>query len=141
MKRSASAVWKGNLKAGKGTLSTESTVLSATQYSFGSRFESGVGTNPEELIAAAHAGCFTMALSAALEKEGFTAETLETRAAVTLENNPATSWTISAVHLVTRARVPGIAAARFQDVAAAAKAGCPVSRLLRAEITLEATLD
>jgi osmotically inducible protein OsmC len=140
MKRNASAVWHGNLKSGKGSLSTDSTVLNQTQYSFGSRFESGVGTNPEELIAAAHAGCFTMALSAALEKEGFTADTLSTTAAVTLENNPQTSWTISAIHLATTAKVPGITPGKFADVAAGAKANCPVSRVLKAAITLDAKL-
>jgi osmotically inducible protein OsmC len=141
MKRNASAVWHGNLKSGKGTLSTDSTVLKDTQYSFGSRFESGVGTNPEELIAAAHAGCFTMALSAALEQAGFTADTLSTTAALTLENNPQTSWTISAVHLTTTAKVPGISAEKFAEVAAGAKANCPVSRVLKASISLDAKLD
>jgi lipoyl-dependent peroxiredoxin len=140
MKRNASAVWKGNLKAGKGTLTTDSTVLKETQYSFTSRFETGVGTNPEELIAAAHAGCFTMALSAALEQAGFTADTLNTTATVTLENNPQTSWTISAIHLVTTAKVPGVSAETFATVAAGAKANCPVSRVLKAAITLDAKL-
>jgi osmotically inducible protein OsmC len=140
MKRNASAVWHGNLKAGKGSLSTDSTVLKDTQYSFGSRFESGVGTNPEELIAAAHAGCFTMALSAALEQAGFTADTLNTTASLTLENNPQTSWTISAIHLVTSAKVPGISAEKFAEVAAGAKANCPVSRVLKASISLDAKL-
>jgi lipoyl-dependent peroxiredoxin len=140
MKRNASAVWQGNLKNGKGTLTTDSTVLNKTQYSFGSRFESGVGTNPEELIAAAHAGCFTMALSAALEGAGFVADTLSTTAALTLENNPQTSWTISAIHLTTTAKVPGITKEKFAEVAAGAKANCPVSRVLKAAITLDATL-
>jgi osmotically inducible protein OsmC len=140
MKRTASAVWQGNLKNGKGTLTTDSSVLNKTQYSFGSRFESGVGTNPEELIAAAHAGCFTMALSAALEGAGFIADTLSTTAALTLENNPQTSWTISAIHLTTTAKVPGITKEKFAEVAAGAKANCPVSRVLKAAITLDATL-
>jgi osmotically inducible protein OsmC len=140
MKRNASAVWQGNLKNGKGTLTTDSTVLNKTQYSFGSRFESGVGTNPEELIAAAHAGCFTMALSAALEGAGFIADTLSTTAALTLENNPQTSWTISAIHLTTTAKVPGITKEKFAEVAAGAKANCPVSRVLKAAITLDAML-
>ncbi|MFY9923204.1 MAG: OsmC family protein [Opitutaceae bacterium] len=140
MKRNASAIWHGNLKSGKGTLSTDSTVLKDTQYSFGSRFESGVGTNPEELIAAAHAGCFTMALSAALEQAGFTADTLKTTAALTLENLPQSSWTISAVHLATTAKIPGISPEKFAEVAAGAKANCPVSRLLKAAITLDAKL-
>jgi osmotically inducible protein OsmC len=140
MKRNASAVWQGNLKNGKGTLTTDSTVLNKTPYSFGSRFESGVGTNPEELIAAAHAGCFTMALSAALEGAGFIADTLSTTVALTLENNPQTSWTISAIHLTTTAKVPGITKEKFAEVAAGAKANCPVSRVLKAAITLDATL-
>jgi lipoyl-dependent peroxiredoxin len=140
MKRNASAVWHGNLKTGKGTLSTDSSVLSTTPYSFTSRFENGSGTNPEELIAAAHAGCFTMALSAALDQAGFVAETIATSAALTLENNPKTSWTISAIHLTTTATVPGISAEKFAEVAAGAKAGCPVSRVLNAAITLDATL-
>ena len=140
MKRNASAVWHGNLKAGKGTLSTDRSVLKDTQYSFATRFENGVGTNPEELIAAAHAGCFTMALSAALEQAGFIADTLRTNAALTLENNPKTSWTISSVHLTTTAKVPGITPEKFAEVAAGAKANCPVSRLLKAEITLDAAL-
>jgi osmotically inducible protein OsmC len=140
MKRNATAEWHGNLKAGKGTLTTDSTVLKQTQYSFGSRFESGVGTNPEELIAAAHAGCFTMALSAALEQAGFTADTLNTTAALTLENNPQTSWTISAIQLTTTGKVPGISAEKFAEVAAGAKANCPVSRVLKAAISLDAKL-
>src|ERR1700722_159937 len=110
MKRTASAVWKGNLKDGKGTLSSESTVLKDTPYSFKTRFENGTGTNPEELIAAAHAGCFTMALSAALQGAGFTADNLQTTASLTLENVPATSWTITAIHLTTVAKIPGITA-------------------------------
>ena len=140
MKRSASAIWQGNLKSGKGSLSTDSTVLKQTPYSFSTRFENGIGTNPEELIAAAHAGCFTMALSAELEKAGFTADTLNTTAAVTLENHPQTSWTITQVQLTTTAKVPGISAEKFAAIAAGAKAGCPVSRLLKAEITLDAKL-
>jgi osmotically inducible protein OsmC len=140
MKRNASAVWHGNLKSGNGALTTDSTVLKETPYSFATRFENGVGTNPEELIAAAHAGCFTMALSAALEQAGFVAGTLSTKAALSLENNPKTSWTISAIHLTTTASVPGITAEKFAEVAAGAKANCPVSRVLRAEITLDAKL-
>jgi lipoyl-dependent peroxiredoxin len=140
MKRSASAIWQGNLKSGKGSLSTDSTVLKQTPYSFSTRFENGAGTNPEELVAAAHAGCFTMALSAELERAGFTADTLNTTAAVTLENHPQTSWTITQVHLTTTAKVPGIAPEKFAAIAAGAKAGCPISRLLKAEITLDAKL-
>jgi osmotically inducible protein OsmC len=140
MKRSASAIWQGNLKNGKGTLSTDSTVLQQTPYSFSTRFENGAGTNPEELIAAAHAGCFTMALSAELEKAGFTADTLSTTAAVTLENHPQTSWTITKILLTNTAKVPGITPEKFAAIAAGAKAGCPISRLLKAEITLDAKL-
>jgi lipoyl-dependent peroxiredoxin len=141
MKRTASAIWQGSLKSGKGTVSTESGILKLTPYSFASRFASGAGTNPEELIAAAHAGCFTMALSAALDGAGFTADSLSTSAALTLENNPQTSWTITAIHLTTTGKVPGISKETFAEVAAGAKANCPVSRLLKAEITLDATLD
>jgi len=141
MKRTASAVWHGNLKAGHGTISTASTVLRETPYSFGTRFENNPGTNPEELIGAAHAGCFTMALAAGLQQAGFTAETLATTATVTLENHPQTSWTVTAIHLETTARVPGVSAAKFAELAAGAKAGCPISRLLKAEITLAARLE
>jgi len=140
MKRNASAVWTGNLKNGRGSLSSDSGVLRDTPYSFGTRFEHAPGTNPEELIAAAHAGCFTMALSAALQGAGFTADQLRTTAALSLENLPTTSWTITAVHLTTVAKVPGITAEKFAEIAAGAKANCPVSRLLKAEISLEATL-
>ena len=141
MKRNASAVWHGNLKAGRGALSTESTVLRDAPYSFGTRFENGPGTNPEELIGAAHAGCFSMALSAALAQAGFTADTIATTATVTLENHPLSSWTVTAVHLETRAKVPGVTAEKFAGLAAGAKAGCPISRLLKAEITLDARLE
>jgi len=141
MKRSASAVWQGNLKGGKGTLSSDSGILKQTPYSFTSRFASGAGTNPEELIAAAHAGCFTMALSAALEGAGFIAEILSTTADLTLENHPQTSWTITAIHLTTIAKVPGISPEKFAEIAAGAKANCPVSRVLKAEITLDAKLS
>ena len=140
MKRKASAVWNGDLKSGRGTLSSTSTVLKDTPYSFATRFENGPGTNPEELIAAAHAGCFSMALSAALQQAGFTAEKIDTTATVSLENLPQTSWTINAIHLDTTASVPGISADKFAEVAAGAKANCPVSRVLKAEITLEARL-
>lgn len=140
MKRRASAVWHGNLKGGSGTLSSESTVLRETPYSFATRFAGTPGTNPEELIAAAHAGCFTMALSAALEGAGFTADTLSTSAELTFENLPQSSWTITAVHLVTTGKVPGISPEKFAEVAAGAKAGCPVSRALKAEISLDARL-
>jgi len=140
MKRTASAVWQGSLKSGKGTLTSASAVLDRTPYSFTSRFASGAGTNPEELIAAAHAGCFTMALSAALDGAGFTADSLSTVAELSLENLPQTSWTITAIHLRTVGRVPGIPPGRFSEIAEAAKAKCPVSRLLNAAITLDATL-
>jgi osmotically inducible protein OsmC len=140
MKRNASAVWQGNLKTGKGTLSTDSAILKQTPYSFTSRFAAGTGTNPEELIAAAHAGCFTMALSAALEAAGFVADNLTTTAALSFENNPQTSWTITAIQLTTTGKVPGISPEKFAEVAAGAKANCPVSRVLRAEITLDARL-
>jgi osmotically inducible protein OsmC len=140
MKRKASAVWQGDLKSGRGTISTESGVLNATKYSFTTRFENGPGTNPEELIAAAHAGCFSMALSFALQQAGFTAEKIATSATLSLENLPQTSWTITAIHLDLTATVPGIAADKFAEIAAGAKAGCPVSRVLKAEITLDAKL-
>lgn len=141
MKRKASAVWRGDLKTGRGAISTESTVLKDTPYSFGTRFENGPGTNPEELIGAAHAGCFSMALSAELQKSGFTADTIATSATVTLENHPQTSWTVTHVHLDLTAKVPGITAEKFLAIAHGAKAGCPISRLLKAEITLDAKLD
>jgi osmotically inducible protein OsmC len=140
MKRKASAVWRGDLRSGRGTISTESTVLQNTSYSFGTRFENGPGTNPEELVAAAHAGCFGMALSAALTKAGFTADSIATSATVTLENHPQTSWTVTKVHLDTTATVPGISSDQFAEIAQAAKSGCPISRLLKAEITLDARL-
>ena len=140
MKRKGSAVWHGDLKSGRGTISTESTVLKDVQYSFGTRFENGPGTNPEELIGAAHAGCFTMALSAELQKAGFTAHTLSTVAHVTLENDPKTSWTVTRIHLETTAKVPSIAPDKFAEIAAGAKAGCPISRLFKADITLDAKL-
>lgn len=142
MKRKASAVWRGDLKAGRGTISTESTLLKEAQYGFGTRFENGPGTNPEELIAAAHAGCFSMALSAGLGKAGFTPTEIATTATVTLDNHPQTSWTVTKIHLETTAKIPGIDAANFATIAAGAKAGCPISRLLAAaEITLDARLD
>jgi osmotically inducible protein OsmC len=140
MVRKASAVWNGSLKEGKGTISTESGVLSKTQYSFATRFENGAGTNPEELIAAAHAGCFTMALSAQLGNAGITPESLETTAAVTLEKLEA-GFTITKVHLDLTARIPGVDKAAFEKAATDAKAGCPISRLLKAEITMTAKLS
>src|SRR6266478_2406500 len=127
MVRKASAVWNGSLKEGKGTISTDSGVLSKTQYSFSTRFENGSGTNPEELIAAAHAGCFTMAVSAFLGRAGFTPEKLSTQASLTLEQVQG-NWTITAIHLEMNARVPGIGREKFAEIAADAKANCPVSR-------------
>jgi lipoyl-dependent peroxiredoxin len=140
MKRTASAVWQGDLKKGQGTVSTQSGVLNKTQYSFSTRFENGIGTNPEELIAAAHAGCFTMALSAFLGGAGFTAEELSTQATLTLEQVDG-NWTITAVHLDLTGRVPGIDAAKFEEIADQAKAGCPVSRVLKADVTLTKKLE
>jgi osmotically inducible protein OsmC len=139
MIRKASAVWNGSLKEGKGTISTDSKVLSNAQYSFSTRFENGIGTNPEELIAAAHAGCFSMALSAQLGSAGITAESIETTAAVTLEKLEA-GFTVTKVHLDVSARIPGANAAAFEKAAQDAKAGCPISRLLKAEITMTAKL-
>jgi lipoyl-dependent peroxiredoxin len=139
MKRSASASWQGDLEHGKGTISTGSGLLDAAQYSFGTRFESGIGTNPEELIAAAHAGCFTMALSAALGRAGHAPDRVDTKAEVSLERVDG-NWTIAKVHLDVSATVPGIEAAKFDEIAAQAKANCPVSRVLRAEITMTARL-
>lgn len=140
MKRSASAVWNGGLKDGKGVISTQSGVLENAQYSFSTRFEEGKGTNPEELIAAAHAGCFSMALSAQLNNAGRTAERIETEATVTLEKTDA-GFTVTAVHLKVRAKVPGATPPDFQEAAKAAKEGCPISRLLKAEITMETRLE
>ncbi|MGH8490026.1 MAG: OsmC family protein [Gammaproteobacteria bacterium] len=140
MKRNASAVWKGGLRDGKGTISTDSGVLSDTQYSFGTRFEQGVGTNPEELIAAAHAGCFSMALSGQLEDAGMTAESIRTTASVTLDKTDA-GFTITAVHLQVTARIPGADQQAFETAANNAKAGCPVSKVLNARITMDARLE
>jgi lipoyl-dependent peroxiredoxin len=137
MKQTASAIWSGDLKHGSGALSTHSGVLKETPYSFATRFEGATGTNPEELIAAAHAGCFTMALSASLGSAGFTAKRLATSATVTLEQVSG-NWTISTVHLENEAWIPGITAEKFEQIAADAKANCPVSRLLRADISLHA---
>ncbi|HEX2860051.1 MAG TPA: OsmC family protein [Lacunisphaera sp.] len=140
MKRSASAVWQGSLKAGKGLLTAPGGALSNIEYSFGSRFESGAGTNPEELIAAAHAGCFAMAFSAMLGEAGFTPERVDVTAEVSLDNVPPAGWTVTASHLVMKARIPGLALTKFDEIAAKAKAGCPISRLLNAKITLAASL-
>ena len=139
MVRKASAVWKGSLKEGKGVVSTDSGVLSSTQYSFSTRFEDGRGTNPEELIAAAHAGCFAMALSGQLGSAGMIAESLEVTAAITMEKTDA-GFTVTKSHLDLTARIPGADKAAFDKAAEAAKAGCPISRLLKAEITLTSRL-
>ena len=139
MKRTASARWQGGLKDGKGALTTQSTVLADTPYSFSTRFEEGKGTNPEELIAAAHAGCFTMALSAQLEKAGLKADSLETNATVTMEKRE-TGWEVTESHLDVTARIPGADPERFEAAANEAKAGCPISRLLNTMITMEARL-
>lgn len=139
MKTSGSAAWQGGIKDGKGAISTQSGALSSYPYGFSSRFEGKPGTNPEELIGAAHAGCFTMALSLILGEAGFTATQMDTTATVTLEKQ-AEGFAITAVHLVLKAAVPGASDSAFQELAAKAKAGCPVSKLLKAEITLDASL-
>ena len=139
MIRKASAVWKGSLKDGKGQVSTESGVLAGTAYSFGTRFENGKGTNPEELIAAAHAGCFSMALSAQLGNANLTPESIETSAELSLEKLEA-GWTITKVHLKVVAKVPGADQAKFTQAAQNAKEGCPISKLLKATITMDARL-
>jgi osmotically inducible protein OsmC len=140
MKRNASAVWQGGLKDGKGTISTDSGVLANTQYSFSTRFEDGVGTNPEELIAAAHAGCFSMALSGQLGAAGLTAESINTTASVSLEKTDA-GFAITKVHLDVTAKVPGADQAAFEKATTNAKSSCPVSKVLNAEITMNATLE
>ena len=140
MKRKASAVWQGGLKDGKGTISTDSGVLANTQYSFSTRFEDGAGTNPEELIAAAHAGCFSMALSGQLGAAGLTAESINTTASVSLDKTDA-GFAITKVHLEVKAKVPGADQAAFEKATNNAKSGCPVSKVLNAEITMNATLE
>lgn len=140
IKKSASAHWQGNLNAGHGTITTTSGVLKETPYSFRDRFESGVGTNPEELIAAAHAGCFTMALSLFLGNAGYTPESLDTRAEVTLDQVKSAP-AVTAIHLFLSAKVPGISQEKFEELATFAKANCPISKLLNAPITLETTLE
>lgn len=140
MERTASAVWNGGLKDGKGSISTQSGVLSSTPYSFTTRFEGTKGTNPEELIAAAHAGCFTMALSAQLGTMNLTPQNLRTTATLKFEKLDA-GWTISKVHLDVAGRVHGMSAEAFQNAAQSAKANCPVSRVLKAEITMTASLE
>ena len=140
MQRNASAHWSGGLKDGKGTLTSASGVLKNTPYSFATRFESQPGTNPEELIAAAHAGCFTMALSAQLGNAGMTAQALDTTATVTLEKQDA-GFTVTAIHLQVTAKIPGAEQAKFDQAAKSAKEGCPISRLLNARITMDAKLE
>jgi len=140
MQRKASAQWNGSLKEGKGTVSTDSGVLNQAQYSFSTRFENGKGTNPEELIAAAHAGCFSMALSAELGKAGMTPESIHTTANLTMDKLDA-GWTVTRIHLDVTAKIPGANDAAFQSAANAAKAGCPISRLLKADISMEARLQ
>ena len=139
MKRFAQAHWSGDLKSGKGDISTESGILTKTQYSFSTRFEEGKGTNPEELLAAAHAGCFTMALSLFLANEGLTAESLDTNCTITFEK-VGDAFTITESNLKLRAKIPGAAAEAFQRATQGAKAGCPVSRLFNTKITLDAEL-
>ena len=139
MRRKGSAVWRGGLKDGKGTVSTESGVLSDAQYSFGTRFEEGKGTNPEELIGAAHASCFSMALSKQLEDAGAKAEEIDTTATVRLEKTDA-GFTVTSVHLDVTVKAPGLEQSAFETATNNAKAGCPISRLLNAEITMNAKL-
>jgi len=140
MKRSASAFWRGDLKAGNGQISTEIGVLDQTPYSFSTRFESGRGTNPEELVAAAHAGCFTMALSAELGKLGIVPESLHTTATVTLERH-GSGFAVTESHLETHAKIPGGDSEAFRQAAMTAETGCPISKLLKAKITLDAKLE
>lgn len=140
MKRKATAQWRGDLKTGKGTISTESGVLSESRYSFTTRFENEKGTNPEELVAAAHAGCFTMALSAELGKANLTAENLRTTATVTLEKGDS-GFSVTASHLELTAKVPGATQDAFMAAARSAEANCPISKLLKATITLDAKLE
>lgn len=139
MNRKASAIWRGGLKDGNGVISTDSGVLKETQYSFSTRFENGVGTNPEELIAAAHAGCFSMAFSAELGKAGLTPESINTTATITFEKTEA-GFTVTQSHLDVTAKIPGADKNKAMEMAKAAKAGCPISRLLKCNITMEAKL-
>jgi len=138
--KKASAIWKGGIKDGGGTMSTETGVLNDAPYGFKSRFENGKGTNPEELIGAAHAGCFSMALSLMLGNEGLTAEKIETHAEVTLEK-VGEGFEITASHLNVVAKIPGADQARFEQIANKAKEGCPVSKVLKAKITMNARLE
>ena len=140
MIRKGSAEWRGGLKDGKGTVSTDSGVLSTVPYSFSTRFENAKGTNPEELVAAAHAGCFSMALSAQLGGAGLTPQSIRTTASVTLEKVDA-GFAVTAIHLVVTAKIPGADRAAFEKAANEAKAGCPISKLLKAPITMDAKLE
>ena len=140
MKRHASAIWQGGLKNGKGAITTQSGVLNDTQYSFSTRFENGVGTNPEELIAAAHAGCFAMALSAQLGEAGITAERIEATATVSLEKVDG-GFAITESHLDVKVKITGGDAAAFEKATQAAKAGCPISKVLNAKVTMTASLE
>ena len=139
MKRIASAHWVGKMTDGRGTLTTSSGALSETRYSFAARFKNETGTNPEELVAAAHAGCFAMALSGALEKEGFEAISIKARATVQIEKE-GDAWTVTSSHIDVHARVPGLDPARFQVLAEDTKATCPISRLLNVPVSLNAEL-
>ena len=136
MKRKASAVWNGSGKEGSGHLTTQSTVLNKTQYSFNSRFAEGVGTNPEELVAAAHAGCFTMKLTFNVDAAGFKAETIETTCGIKFENGAVTES-----HLTVKAKIAGIDKEKFNEIVADAEANCPISKLLNTKITVDATLE
>lgn len=140
MKKTASAHWEGDLKQGKGTISTQSGALKDNPFGFNTRFEDSPGTNPEELIGAAHAGCFSMAFSMLLGEEKFTPDSIDTKATVTLEKTNE-GFTVTAVLLDMQARIPGIDQAKFEEIAGKAKVGCPISKLLNAEITLNATLE
>jgi lipoyl-dependent peroxiredoxin len=140
MKREASAVWQGDLETGSGALTTQSRVLTSTPYSFHTRFEDGIGTNPEELIGAAHAGCFSMALSKVLSEAGLASERIETDASVSLDQVEG-GFAITAIHLAVKAKVPGADDDQFRECANTAKKGCPVSKVLNADITMEATLE
>ncbi|MDG9923472.1 OsmC family protein [Pseudomonas sp. GD04045] len=140
IKKTASAHWQGGIKDGKGRISTQSGALKDQPYGFNTRFEDQPGTNPEELIGAAHAGCFSMALSKELEERGMLAESIDTQAEVWLEKE-AGGFRISAVHLSLRARIPGADRDKFEEAVETAKTGCPVSKLLNAEISLQVTLD
>lgn len=140
MKKTASAHWQGGIKDGKGTISTQSGALANNPYGFNTRFEDQPGTNPEELLGAAHAGCFSMALSKELGDAGMTAESIDTKAEVTLDKVEG-GFAISAVHLTLHAKIPGADREAFEQAVETAKNGCPVSKVLNAEITLEATLD